>query len=164
MMIKEIVQRRSVRNYKSDPVSESDIMEIIKAAQFAPSAKHLRPIEFIVIRDQEIKDKLFKIVDQQFIKEAPVVIVPVSDTKKSNYSLEDISIASGYMFLQAAAVGLGTVWKQVHEEEKDPIRSLLNIPPHYTFTNLIPIGYPKEKLPPHFDDEFEENKIHPDKF
>jgi len=164
MVIKEITRRRSIRDYKPEPVSDSGILEIIKAAQFAPSAKNIHPIEFIVIKNKTIKEKILNIIDQQYIKEAPVLIMPVSDTKKSTFSLEDLSIASGYIFLQATSLGLGTVWKHIHEEEKDPIRSLLDIPPHYTFTNLIPVGFPNEKLPGHVDSEFDKKKIHWEKF
>ena len=93
MVIKEILNRRSVREYKSEQIPEEYLIEIIKAGQFAPSAKHNKAIEFIVIRDQETKDKIFEIVGQDFVKEAPVLIIPVTDTTKTNCPVQDLSVA-----------------------------------------------------------------------
>lgn len=57
MIIKEILNRRSVREYKNKAVPEKYITEIIKAGQFAPTARHNQAVEFIVIRNQKTKDK-----------------------------------------------------------------------------------------------------------
>ena len=57
MIIKEIRERRSVRNYLSEDVSDKDILEIIKAAQFAPTAMNNKEVQFILVRDQETKNK-----------------------------------------------------------------------------------------------------------
>ena len=164
MIIKEIIGRRSIRSFKPDPVPDEAITEIIKAAEFAPSAKHIRPIEYIIVKDQKTKDKLFEVLTQDFIKEAPVLIVPISDTRKSAFSLQDLSIASGYMFLQAYALELGTVWRYVYEENAEKIKAILGIPAHYTLFNVIPVGYPAKNLAPHADNEFEPGKIHQEKF
>ena len=46
MILKEILFRRAVREYKPDPVSEESIAEIIKAGQFAPSAHGSRAVHY----------------------------------------------------------------------------------------------------------------------
>lgn len=113
MMLKAIKDRRSVREYKSNPVSDEDILEIIKAGQFAPSAKNNRAIEFIVVKSQITKNKLCEIMGQEFIKKAPVLIIPLANPKKSAAPIQDLSVASENIFLQAASTSLGTVWKNV---------------------------------------------------
>ena len=166
MVIKEILNRRSVREYKSEQIPEEYLIEIIKAGQFAPSAKHNKAIEFIVIRDQETKDKIFEIVGQDFVKEAPVLIIPVTDTTKTNCPVQDLSVASENMFLQAVALGLGTVWKALKSEfnEAEKIKKLLGIPKQYTAVNIIPVGYPKNKPEPHTDKDFDTKKVHKEKW
>lgn len=111
MVIKEILNRRSVRKYKFKAVSQEYIIEIIKAGQFAPTASNNQAIEFVVIEEQETKNNIFEIVGQEYVKEAPVLIIPVSDATKTNCPIQDLSVASENMFLQATALGLGTVWK-----------------------------------------------------
>lgn len=166
MIIKEILNRRSVREYQEKDVLEEDITEIIKAGQFAPTASNNRAIEFIIIRDQQTKDKIFEIAGQEFLKEAPVLIIPVSDTTQTNCSVQDLSVASENMFLQATALGLGTVWKDLKTEymEEGKIKKLLGIPEQYMAINIIPVGYPKEKPIPHTDKDFNAQKIHHEKW
>jgi nitroreductase len=64
MIIKKILNRRAVREYKPDDVSDEQIIEIIKAGQFAPTARGNKAVEFIVIRNQDIKNEIFEIVNK----------------------------------------------------------------------------------------------------
>lgn len=164
MIIKEILNRRAVREYKADDISEDKIIEIIKAGQFAPTAHGSKAVEFVVVRDQKTKENIFNIVGQDFIKEAPVLIIPIADMGKSILPVQDISVASENMFLQAQALGLGTVWKNLEHDWQGPVKKLLNIPSDYAAINIIPVGYPKGKIEQHSDVEFFEDKIHKDIF
>ena len=166
MVIKEIANRRSVREYKIDAVPKEYIIEIIKAGQFAPSARHNLAIEFVVVKNQETKNRIFEIVGQEFIKQAAVLIIPATDTTKTNCPVEDLSVASENMFLQATALGLGSVWKAIKKEfnEEEKIKKLLGIPQQFKVINIIPVGYPKEKPEPHTDKDFNSAKIHREKW
>ena len=71
-----IRQRRSIRSFRSDPVPDDMVSEILEAARLAPSASNRQPWRFIVVTDGEEKAKLRQIcLDQTFIEEAPVVFV-----------------------------------------------------------------------------------------
>jgi len=159
MIIREILNRRSVREYKPKAVPAEYILEIIKAGQFAPTGRDNKAIDFIVVQNQETKNSIFEIVGQDFVKEAPVLIIPVSDTTESTLSIQDLSLASQNMFLQATALGLGTVWKNLTSETSEKVKSLLGIPEQYMVINIIPIGYPKTKPEPHSDQDFSDQKI-----
>ena len=161
MIIKEILNRRSVREFKSEAVPQKYIIEIIKAGQFAPTARNNRAIEFIVIKNQKTKDNIFEIVGQEYVKEAPILIIPASDTTKTNCPVQDLAVASENMFLQATALGLGTVWKNLKSEfaEEEKIKKLLGIPEQYMVINIIPVGYPEKDPEPHTDKDFDDKKI-----
>lgn len=167
-MLDAIKNRRSVRFYKSDPVSDEQIEELIKAGQFAPSAYSNKAVEFIVVKDDATREKLCELAVgvQSFVKEAPLLIVPASDTKKSKHAVEDISVATENIWLQATEMGLGTVWKNVESEAEEPIKELLGIPSNFKVINILPVGYPDEEknLPPHKDEEFKKEKIHFEKW
>ncbi len=165
MVIKEIQNRRSIREYKPDDIPDEYIQEIIKAGEFAPSAMNNRAVEFIIVKDKKTKEKIFKIVGQTFVKKAPVLIIPITDTRKTNFAVEDLAVVSENMFLQATALGLGTVWKAVNGgvwEEK--IKEILGAPEEYKIINIIPVGYPKEKVFPHVDADFDPKKIHKERW
>jgi nitroreductase len=163
MIIKAIEKRRSVRKFKTDSISNESVLEIIKAAQFAPEAMHKQGIEFLVITNEEIKKKINEILSkkmvQDYIGQAPIVIIPIADNKKAMLPIQDLSVASENIFLQATELGFGSVWKNVSEESLLELRQVLNLTDNYTLINLIPIGYPEEVPQPHGEADFSLGKI-----
>jgi nitroreductase len=161
MILKEIQNRRSVRSFTKEIPNDEQIKEIIKAAQFAPTAMNNRSWEFIVIKDQSTKEKLYELTaEQEAVKDAPVIIVPIIDTSKALLSTQDLSLATENMFLQITHMGLGAFWKNVSQQEIEPIKEYLNIPQSFTLVNIIPLGYPALETKPYSDSDFDENKIH----
>lgn len=154
-----IVHRRSVRAFLQDPVGEEAVDRIIRAGQYAPSARHNAAVEFIVVRDQSMIAALYALIG--VVQEgASTVIVPVTDTEKTRHAVEDLSVASENMFLEAVAIGLGTVWKHLSEERRAKAKALLRIPDTFTLINFIPVGTPAVPPPPHTDADYSAGKIH----
>ena len=164
MIIKEIFTRRSIRSYKSDPVSDENINQIVLAAQVAPTGMNTKTLEILVIRDQDVKAKLTDLLGQEFLKQAPVLLIPAVDSTKSKTVVQDLSVASENIFLQATFFGLGTVWKNVYSEKEEQLKKIVGIPQQFKVVNVIPLGYPAEKLPPHTEDELAIDRIHWDKW
>jgi FMN reductase [NAD(P)H] len=88
------VRRRAVREYSNEPVLDDTILEIIKAAQFAPTGMNKREIEFVIVKKQEVKDRLYAILAQDFIAKAPVLIVPVCSIKNAILPETDLAICA----------------------------------------------------------------------
>ena len=166
MVLDIIKNRRSVRKFKPDMISNEFIVEIIKAAQFAPTAMNNQAIEFLVIKDQNLKDQIYDISEpkQEFVKTAPVIIVPFTNTQKTNLAAHDLSLASENIFLQAAALGLGSVWKNFYPPIAKKVQAILNIPDNYTLVNIIPIGIPETDPQAYSNTDFNPNRIHYEKF
>jgi nitroreductase len=166
MILDAIAKRRAVRSFKPNPIPPPLIEELLKAGMFAPTARNRRPIEYIVVTDKRMREAIHNaLIPQDFVKEAPVIIVPVADTKIASKPREDLAIASENIFLQATHLGIGSVWKHVHDgEEQERIRTVLGIPAHFLVINVIPIGFVEEMPPPHTDTEFEERRIHSEKW
>jgi nitroreductase len=59
--------RRSIRKFKPDPVPDEFIMKILDAAHYAMSGGNSQPWEFIIIKDKEIKAKVFKAYEEELI-------------------------------------------------------------------------------------------------
>jgi nitroreductase len=56
---KKIIQdRRSIRQYSKDPVSEEHLEMILEAARQAPSGENAQPWRFIVVRDEATRKQL----------------------------------------------------------------------------------------------------------
>ena len=164
MVIEPIIWRRSIREYSDEPVLDESINEIIKAAQFAPTAQNKRAVEFIVVKDQAVKNQLFEILPQDFIKKAPAILVPVCSAELAVIPESDLALASAFIMIQAAELSLGTVWKHVDEKAARGVGKVLGLPENYILINVIPLGYPLNELPDHGDVDFDPGKIHNNKF
>ena len=53
-----IVTRKSIRRFKPDPVPEEMIDKVLEAARWAPTGENYQPWRFIVIRDQETRNRI----------------------------------------------------------------------------------------------------------
>jgi nitroreductase len=53
-----IMERRSVRNFKTDPVPEPLIRRVIEAGRFAPSSGNGQPWKFIVVTDKALINEM----------------------------------------------------------------------------------------------------------
>jgi nitroreductase len=56
--LKIIQERRSIREYTSEPVSNQDMDMILEAARQAPSGENAQPWRFIIVKDAETRKKL----------------------------------------------------------------------------------------------------------
>jgi len=165
-VLEVIKKRRSIRKFKKKEVEQEKIEEILKAAMYSPSAAHRRPWEFIVIKNQELKDKLSKSTPWcGFVKDAPIVLVIAA--KLSPQWIEDCSIVAEAIYLEATNQGLGTCFCQIldpktHNEEY--VRELIKTPKDVRILCLMPIGYPDEEKEEHSEKEFDKSKIHYEKY
>ena len=53
-----IKTRRSIRRFLDEPVAQEDVMKMLEAAHFAPSASNSLPWRFVVIRDGKLLDRM----------------------------------------------------------------------------------------------------------
>ncbi len=158
---KVIRLRRSIRAYKDKEIPEEVLLRILEAARLAPSAKNRQPWKFIVVRDENLRDKLAKAACyQNFVKEAPVVIVAVATeptyimTNGVPAYAVDLAIATEHIALAATNEGLGTCWIGAYHEDK--VKEILQIPQKYKVVALLPLGYPKEDPEPTWRKSIEE--------
>ncbi|UCH57385.1 MAG: nitroreductase family protein [Candidatus Bathyarchaeota archaeon] len=131
--------RRSVRSYKSDLVPEEVLMRLLEAARLAPSAMNYQPWRFIVVRRQEVKERIARSgMFARFASQAPVIIVACGDTR-SRFHVHDTCIALEHIVLAATSEGMGSCWIGSFDEEE--LRGLLKIPERFSVVALVSIGY-----------------------
>jgi nitroreductase len=165
--------RRSTRKFTAQPVEQEKIDLLMKTALMAPTSKTSNPWHFIVVKNKGMLEKLSesRTMGSQFISGAALAIVVAADTTKSSVWIEDASIASTFIQLQAEAIGLGSCWVQVRDRMKEDtlttenyIRQLLNIPQEISILNIIALGYKEAERKPHDDEKLLIDRIHYDKF
>lgn len=80
-LLEAIKSRRSIRKFKSDPMPEGYITELIEAGRLAPSGTNLQPTRYVVIKSEEARAKLKECTPLPFVSAAPAVIACCIDTQ-----------------------------------------------------------------------------------
>lgn len=139
--------RRSIRAFTDQIVSNEDIQKILEAARWCQSASNNQPWRFIVIKNKKIIEDLAKLAPYgRFIKTAPIIIAIVADTTKApKWYLQDTSMVSHQMCLMISALGLGTCW--IGSMDRDAAAELLKLKKKEYLTTILPIGH-YESHPP----------------
>jgi nitroreductase len=150
--IEILKKRRSIRSFLDKPVEKEKVEQLMATLQYLPSSRSIFPTAFIVVNDKEILKKLSVCRDTgaAFLEQAPVAIVVIADSVKSDVWIEDASIASTFLLLSAVELGLSGCWVQIRKRKKGKISSdaiisdILNIPPNCSVESIIAIGYADE--------------------
>jgi len=154
-----IKERRSVRAYTDEAVSDEDVERLIEAARWAPSAGNIQPWAFVIVKDAETKQKLYgAALNQTLIQQAPVVIVICADLIRSSrgygsrgvhlYSIQDTAAAIENILLAAQELGLATCWVGAFHE--DEVAEAVKAPRHVRPVAMVAVGYLTERpVAPH---------------
>lgn len=146
-----IMNRRSIRKYTADPVSEGDVKDILEAAMMAPSAGNAQPWQFVVVDDPE---KLAACKDVNpyaaMAPKAPLGILVCGDLsleKFPGYWVQDCSAAVQNMLLAIHAKDLGAVWTGIHpmKDREEGFSKLFNLPENIVPLALIVVGHPDQQ-------------------
>lgn len=164
-----ITHRRSTRKFTDQLLSPEQVETILKAALKAPTSKSSFSWEFIVIEDKQMLKSLAgsKKHGAAFIEECALAVVVLGDGMKSDVWIEDASVASIYMQLQAEDLGLGSCWCQIRNrfapdetESEQYIRDLLGIPYQFNILSIIAFGYKNQERKPFNEEHLLWEKIH----
>ena len=131
--------RRSVRNFKKEPLPDALVDAILDATRFAPTAGHKRPVRWIIAADPEKIRMIASLTadwmadvpaDSPFaarksyyravaaiarngadpiLRGAPCLVVAFTE-RENNWSRADCAIALTYAELAAHALGVGACW------------------------------------------------------
>jgi nitroreductase len=166
--------RRSVRNFKPDPVPEKHLLKIVDAARMAPCAGNEQPWKFIIVQDKKLieaiknewtkeieiylknnkklsgealKEELQKDVDQWIAGRlsAPAYIVVLTDNQREWPDYNKHDGPLAAGYLLLAARALG--YGTVYMTDSISVavtKKVLNIPDRYTRVCITPIGIPVE--------------------
>ena len=161
-VFENIFNRKSVRSFTSEPVSQEHIEAMLKAAMAAPTAVNYQPWRFVVVTDRAQLDAMAEILPYaKMLKQAPLAIVVCGETtwfegRENPYWQQDCSAATENLLLAAEALGLGAVWTGVYPNMQlaEPLGEFLGLPETVEPLCAIPIGHhdgttqPRDKWKP----------------
>ncbi|TFD98663.1 NAD(P)H nitroreductase [Dysgonomonas capnocytophagoides] len=168
-----ITRRRSIRKFTEELIAPEHVELILKAGLKSPSSKNAKPWHFIVVEDKDLLEKLshVKKMGCKILPESALSIVVAADPLVSNVWIEDASIASIMMQLQAEDLGLGSCWIQIRDRynaaevpSEECIKDLLELPMQLQVLSIIAIGHKGQEKALIDDDKLEWEKVHIGKF
>ncbi|MDD5061861.1 MAG: nitroreductase family protein [Candidatus Marinimicrobia bacterium] len=152
-LIKIIKTRRTIRQFRSEAIDQSVLIECIDCARVAPSARNLQPLEYCLVTEPELVAEIFPLLkwagyiapdgnprDGQHPIGYLVVLVN-KDLMQSRHA-NDAGAAIENFILAAWAHGIGTCW--IASVERLKLRPLLEIPEKYEIDSVIAFGFPAE--------------------
>ncbi len=162
MELDEVIRfRRSIRSYKSTPLSREQILAILDAGNRAPSAKNRQQWRFHVLQGNT-KDELVQLCIEAYeqipekspgssamnsfriMNEAPVVVLVFCESEWGAISpaIQSVAAAIQNMLLKAYDSGLGSLWICDVLFIEEAIRTQLDIP--IPLIAAVAFGYPDE--------------------
>ena len=161
-VLEAIENRRTIRRYKTTPVSQETLNIILKAGTLAPSWGNTQTWRWVVIQDQKVKMEIAEKVlrsgnrGTEAVKTAPVIIAACAELNRAGFRegqpstdkggywyMFDAALALENMVLVATSLGLGTLF--IGGMNANKVESILGVPQGYACAILMVLGYPDEE-------------------
>ena len=144
--------RYSVRKYDSRCVESEKVEQLLRMVQLSPTSVNFQPQHVYVIQSAEAMEKLRLCTPYSY--GAPLAFLMCYDRRRCWYHPNtgkpsgalDASICLTHMMMQAADLGLGTLW--VNGYDPNLLRQQFSIPEIYEDTAILFVGYPREASRP----------------
>jgi nitroreductase len=162
-------KRRSTRKFMDTQISPELVEQLMEAALMSPASKSSNPWQFILVDDKEVLKALSvsKKNGAKLLENAALAVVVIADPEVSDVWVEDASIASAFLQLEAEDLGLGSCWVQIrcrqNEEGQDSetvVRGLLDIPEKFRVESIIAIGVKAQEKEPFNSANLQWEKVH----
>ncbi|MCJ7665467.1 MAG: nitroreductase family protein [Actinobacteria bacterium] len=148
-----ITSRRTIRKFKQEEINPQILKKLVNSGRLAPSAANLQPLEYFVVDDRALKERIFPDLSWAgYIKpagdpgegERPAAYIIILADLKINPSPErDIGASAENINLAAEEEGIGCCW--IGAFKKMEINKIISIPENLSAELIIALGYPLEK-------------------
>ena len=150
-----ILGRRSVRSFAQDPIDPEALKALVNAARIAPSGANLQPLEFVVVTEPELREKVFECLkwaayttprgtpDAEHRPTAYVAMCVRQDYISPVGSDYDLGAAAASLSILAVDLGLGSCWlKNINYPRAS---KLLGLPEGLKLDSILALGVPAEE-------------------
>ena len=157
--LKTLKERRSVRRYKAQQITDGELNAILEAGTFAPSGMGKQSAVMVVLQDKETISALSRINAELMgnpaadpFYGAPTVVAVLADSGSYNW-LKDGSLVMGNLMNAAASLGVGSCWINRCEEtfelpEGKEYLKKWGLGENYKGVGYCILGYAEGEVPP----------------
>ncbi len=151
-----IVKRRSIRRFKTEIISYPKLRNMVNAGRLAPSAANLQPLEFIIVDDEQLVERVFGTLrwggyiapagnppeGEQPVAYIVVLVNNLIASQRPASINKDIGAACENIILAALSEGIGSCW--VESIDRKALAEILGLPDSVDINSVIALGYPNE--------------------
>jgi nitroreductase len=149
-LFRAIMERRSIRSFKPDPVPEEVLRKLVEAGIWAPTGGNAQTWRFVIVTDPA-NIRRIKMLSPGLSGNPPAVIAICQDLAEAErrgdslgrdvLTVMDSALAAQNIMLAACAEGLGTC--AIRSFHPGGVQKLLHLPEHIAPQLLISVGVPE---------------------
>lgn len=150
-VLKAIRERRSIRRFKPEQVTDEELKTILEAGTWAPTGHGSQDPWIVAVQNEALRKRLTRLNAQimgvssdPYYGAPTLVLVFASKDNENNY--RDGSLVLGNMMLAAHSIGLASCWinredKMFETAEGKQIMKELNLPDGLMGVGALSLGY-----------------------
>ncbi len=168
-----VQSRRSIRNFKAEPVALEHLKNLLDLSRWAPTAKNVQGLSWVIVNGRDkVQELAAEVINTHRDNEKMAAMVEAFDGgediihrgassllvayahQKNKWASMDAAIAANTIELAAKASGLGSCWggfTTFAASQNEKIGKLLKIPADHSIVAVLMIGKPiynYSKIPP----------------
>jgi len=147
-----IIARRTIRKFRQAGIDTGILNKLVNAGRLAPSSANLQPLEYFVVHDEDLKNRIFpNLAWAGYIKpegdpgpgeEPAAYIIILADRKVNNAPEYDIGASAENITLAALEEGIGCCW--IGAFKKRQVADIIKVPEGLSVELVLALGYPSE--------------------
>lgn len=148
----KIISRRTIRKFSQEKIDPRTLKRLVNAGRLAPSLANLQPLQYLVVDDRDIKEKIFpNLAWAGYIKpdgdpaegEYPAAYILILADRKLNPAPDrDIGASAENINLAAEEEGIGCCW--IGAFKKKQVSQIIGLPENLSAELVLALGYPSE--------------------
>ena len=162
--VQALLNRRVIRKYKTNPISEQTMALLLSAAQSAPTKSNLQQYSIVIIRDPEVRNAVSELVPSMpWVRNAPVIAIFLGDVRRIRRLAEirghtyqnnnadtfmnatvDAALAMQCFITAADYLGLGTCPISYVRNRIDDLAEILDLPDGVFPISGLCVGFPDD--------------------
>lgn len=151
-------ERRSVRKYKPEQISDEELKAVLDAGTYAPTGMNYQDPWIVAVQNKDIIARLVKMnaavmgtSDNPYYDAPTIVLVFASRPEKWANGICDASLVLGNMMNAAHAIGLGSCWinrerEMFNTDEGRQLMKEFGLPDGLMGVGALSLGYPAVPL------------------
>ena len=151
-VIKALKERRSIRAYKPEQISDEELKTVLEAGTWAPTARGLQDPWIVAVQKPELLQRICRMNAEVWGRDtdpfygAPTYVL-VFGSEDSKNAVPDGALVLGNMMLAAHAIGLGSCWINREREmfatdEGKALMAELGLPEGLIGIGALALGFP----------------------